>query len=88
MIVLFDIHGVAHLVHNEREVRETHERWRYVENWQVRVACNPKKEAHVWLELHGSSSNPGINQADLSDETKGHFPTCILCVGAINTGVR
>ena len=78
--VLFDAYGVVHRVWNTQVVWETYRSYGYVENWQVRVVCKPYKAAPATLELHGRP----IDQADLGDESRGDFVTCLACACGIN----
>ncbi len=81
-IMLQDSYGLMHAVHNEEEIRQLCAFWRYVENWQVRVACLPESPAHEVLDLWGR--NPGTRMADLYTEERNAFVTCLECVSAIN----
>lgn len=80
MIIIFDNQGVTHAVYNQREVREQHKKWGYVENWQVRTLCSPTEQLEVLQSF--------IKQADLDLSERGHTITCIRCAtGECDHGV-
>ncbi len=75
-MVILDIHNVAHAVHNAKEVTEHWDRHGWVENCQVRVACEPELMSHEVLELKGR--RPGTRFA--TSLRRDGVPTCFLCV--------
>lgn len=73
MIVVYDDQGIAHLVTNEREVREAASTYGYAEYWQVRVACMPAESGEKFMP------HAGTRIADFGDKEHGDAVTCVRC---------